>query len=113
MDLADGEPGLGAHLHDAIARPVISVAKTRFSGADAVEIWRGESQKPLYITAAGLSAGDAALRICPLILSNTRHFQRPRESAMSDSGLRGSPPPVVGWIRSRPLTAPVFLGYMS
>ncbi len=60
VELVDGEPGLGAHLHKAIARPVIGVAKTRFSGATAMEVRRGDSQKPLYVTAAGLSAEDAA-----------------------------------------------------
>jgi deoxyribonuclease V len=45
VELVHGEPGLGARLHKAIARPVIGVAKTRYSGAAGVEVRRGDSQK--------------------------------------------------------------------
>ena len=37
VELTDGGPGLGSHLHMTIGRPVIGVAKTRFTGAAAVE----------------------------------------------------------------------------
>ena len=40
--------------------PVIGVAKTAFAGASlAVPLIRGQSQKPLYVSAAGLEAARA------------------------------------------------------
>lgn len=58
----DGRPGLGAHLHTAIAVPVIGVAKTRFHTAtNAIAVHRGpNATRPVYVTAAGLPAGRAA-----------------------------------------------------
>jgi len=56
-------PGLGAHLHSALAGsiPVIGVAKTRFVSATcAIPVTRGESQSPLFVTAAGVDVNDAA-----------------------------------------------------
>ncbi len=61
--LASGKPGLGGHLYDALQKrtAVIGVAKSRFAGADlAIPILRGRSKRPLYVTAAGMSADDAA-----------------------------------------------------
>ncbi len=55
--------GLGAHLYQALAGKVavIGVAKRRFAGAGAaVEVVRGRSIRPLFITAAGMSAQTAA-----------------------------------------------------
>jgi deoxyribonuclease V len=50
-----GRPGLGAHAHAAFGVPVIGVAKTRFRTAThAVEVLRGRSAWPLFVTAAGL-----------------------------------------------------------
>jgi deoxyribonuclease V len=59
----DRRPGLGAHLHESLggAIPVIGVAKTGFAGADfAVPVLRGESAKPLFVTAIGMDSGIAA-----------------------------------------------------
>jgi len=56
-------PGLGAHLYEALGRTtaVIGVAKSRFAGATgAVPVLRGDSQRPLQVTAAGLDARIAA-----------------------------------------------------
>jgi deoxyribonuclease V len=59
--LEGGAAGLGAHLHAAIGGIVIGVAKSRFAGAAcAVPVCRGASRLPLYVTAAGASAADAA-----------------------------------------------------
>ncbi len=61
--LARERPGLGFHLWDARGRsvPVIGVAKNRFAGNDAaIGVLRGASQKPLFVTAVGVSACDAA-----------------------------------------------------
>src|SRR4051812_30749182 len=47
-----GRPGLGAHVHEEFGVPVIGVAKTSFQPAThAIEVRRGGSAKPLYITA--------------------------------------------------------------
>jgi deoxyribonuclease V len=55
-----GRPGLGGYLHEACAIPVVGVAKTQFHSATAIEVLRGQSQSPLYITAAGIDATAAA-----------------------------------------------------
>jgi deoxyribonuclease V len=56
------KPGLGAHLFKALGETVsvIGVAKSRFKDAPAVEILRGTSAQPLFITAAGIEVGEAA-----------------------------------------------------
>jgi deoxyribonuclease V len=57
----DGRPGLGAHVHAELRRPVVGVAKTLFrSATHAVPVLRGTSRRPLYVTAAGLPVPDAA-----------------------------------------------------
>lgn len=60
----DLEIGLGGHLYDALEKqiPVIGVAKTPFmdNKDTVVEVFRGSSQKPLYVSAIGLSKEDAA-----------------------------------------------------
>ena len=58
-----GRPALGEHLLAATGTPVVGVAKTRFATATHVEVLRGASRSPLYITAVGTSAADAALHI--------------------------------------------------
>jgi len=57
-----GVPGLGAHLYQALAGKVavVGVAKTRFAAAGAaVQVIRGRSARPLFVTAAGMSAQRA------------------------------------------------------
>jgi deoxyribonuclease V len=58
-------PGLGAHLYSAMAGsiPVIRVAKTRFRSAAAAAVTRGNSQRPLYVTAAGIDLEVAVRHI--------------------------------------------------
>jgi deoxyribonuclease V len=71
--LDGGRPGLGGHLAavlhgdgglgggDAGAGvAIIGVAKTRFHGADAVEVLRGQSQSPLFVSSSGIEPLDAA-----------------------------------------------------
>jgi deoxyribonuclease V len=61
--LAPGQPGLGARLHDALARRVaiVGVAKRPYHGATgALAILRGASLDPLYVTAIGTDAAAAA-----------------------------------------------------
>lgn len=58
-----GRPGLGWHLYEALdqACPVIGVAKSVFAGlAKVARVCRGESERPLYITAAGMTQQEAA-----------------------------------------------------
>ena len=56
-----GRPGLGAHAHAEFGIPVIGVAKSRFRTAThAVPVVRGASVRPLFVTAAGMPAADAA-----------------------------------------------------
>jgi deoxyribonuclease V len=60
---AAGRPGLGAKLYEALGRatPVIGVAKTAFAGSTfATPVVRGESTRPLWITAVGMDAAVAA-----------------------------------------------------
>ena len=61
VDLGPGRgPGLGRALYDALGQtvPVVGVAKTSFSGAESEEVYRN-ALKPLLVTAAGISSGDA------------------------------------------------------
>jgi deoxyribonuclease V len=80
--LGPDHPGLGWHLFDRLrtsfgsaARPgeagacdrrggvVVGVAKTRYAGAEAAEVLRGDSARPLYVTAVGMDTAVAAERI--------------------------------------------------
>lgn len=61
-------PGLGRHLARAMrtsARTpaIVGVAKTRYAGASAVEVLRGRSRQPLFVTALGMSPEDAAREV--------------------------------------------------
>lgn len=56
--------GLGMHLHRAIGKPVVGVAKTKFVSAAAAEVVRGTSAKPLYVTEIGVP--DAAARVASM-----------------------------------------------
>ncbi len=61
--LGEEKPGLGAHLYEALGRrvPVIGVAKTAFQASPfAVPVLRGQSQRPLFVTAVGVDASAAA-----------------------------------------------------
>lgn len=59
---ANGRPGLGHYLYEALDRrvPVVGVAKSYFRDNAAERVLRGQSQKPLYVTAAGIEAAAAA-----------------------------------------------------
>ena len=62
----DGErPGLGAHLYEALGRgaAVVGVAKSAFSGANGVEVRRGDSARPLFVSAAGMDVAEAAQHV--------------------------------------------------
>jgi deoxyribonuclease V len=63
--LGEGVPGLGAHLYEALGRqtPVVGVAKSLYVGAPAVEMLRGDSHRPLYVTSVGVERAIAAENI--------------------------------------------------
>lgn len=58
--------GLGAHLYEALDRKaaVVGIAKNRFRGAGPLrEVVRGQSKKPLFVSAAGLAVETAAMHV--------------------------------------------------
>lgn len=63
--LAADRPGLGHHLWAALGQrvPVIGVAKTRFHGGYAQEVLRGDSKRPLHVTAAGMEPAEAVAHL--------------------------------------------------
>jgi deoxyribonuclease V len=81
--LGDGRPGLGYHLWQHLdgQAAIIGVAKSQFSGAHPVTIIRGQSHRPLYITAQGMDQYVAAEHIIRMagvyrIPSLIRHADR-------------------------------------
>lgn len=58
-------PGLGRHLFDFLKGeiPVIGVAKSKFKGSRGMEVFRGNSRKPLYVTSAGVNLPQAGEKI--------------------------------------------------
>lgn len=59
--------GLGGHLYEKLNReiPIIGVAKTNFASIekDKRSLFRGDSQKPLYVTAIGIELDDAFQKV--------------------------------------------------
>jgi deoxyribonuclease V len=63
--LGPDRPGLGKHLFDAlVARgpraAVVGVAKNRFAGAPGLDVFRGQSARPLFVTAEGIDVEASA-----------------------------------------------------
>jgi deoxyribonuclease V len=59
-------PGLGKYLYDALDGKAIAigVAKNRFADTPAeTEVFRGGSQRPLYVTAIGIELAEAKMAI--------------------------------------------------
>jgi deoxyribonuclease V len=60
----NGKPGLGAHLYEALDKkfPVIGIAKKPFgeNGKFVRQVYRGQSQQPLLVTAIGVDVDEAA-----------------------------------------------------
>lgn len=65
VDLGERGPGLGRHLYDALDGqiPVIGVAKSFFPDTGAIEVQRGNSRRPLYVSSAGIPASEIALGV--------------------------------------------------
>lgn len=83
---AGGRPGLGAHVHARFGVPVIGVAKTPFRTAThAAQIRRGQSSRPLYVTAAGMPIADAAR----LVGEMAGQFRLPDALKLADRLARG------------------------
>ena len=84
-----GRPGLGAHAHAAFGIPVIGVAKSRFRTAThAVPVVRGSSVRPLFVTAAGMPAADAA----DLVRRMAGRYRLPDALRRADTLARTGPP---------------------
>lgn len=84
---AQGRPGLGAHLSERLGGriAVVGIAKRSFAGSEfAVPVLRGTSQKPLFVTALGISKTEAAARVrqmhgphrIPTICARVDHLSR-------------------------------------
>jgi deoxyribonuclease V len=58
-------PGLGQHLFKSFDGkiPIVGVAKSKFKGSSGIEIFRGGSMHPLYVTSAGVDLQKASERI--------------------------------------------------
>ena len=91
VDLGGGRHGLGRHLFDALngETSVVGVAKTRFEGNEcAIEVFRGASTRPLFVTAAGCTTQEAARRVKAMHGAN----RMPTLLKMVDSIARGHEP---------------------
>ncbi|MFC8800338.1 endonuclease V [Promicromonospora sp. NPDC057138] len=88
-----GRPGLGAHVADAGLAPVVlGVAKTRFRAAThAAEVLRGQSARPLYVTASGMALDAAA----DLVRTMAGDARLPDALRRVDRLARGAAPAVV------------------
>jgi len=85
-----GQPGLGAHAHAEFGIPVIGVAKSRFRTAThAVPVVRGCSARPLFVTAAGMPAADAA----DLVRRMAGRYRLPDALRRADTLARAGPSP--------------------
>lgn len=65
----ENDPGLGAHLYNALNRavPVVGVAKSPFrDGKIALAVTRGGSAQPLYVTAVGTDPRAAAASVAAM-----------------------------------------------
>jgi deoxyinosine 3'endonuclease (endonuclease V) len=61
--------GLGLHLYESLEKkvPIVGVAKAKFGNTPtACELLRGESVKPLYVTAKDMSLEDAKVAIASM-----------------------------------------------
>jgi deoxyribonuclease V len=70
VDLGVG-PGMGRRLHEALAAEglpaaVIGIAKNPHAGAPGIEVRRGTSDRPLWVTAADLPVAVAATEVAAM-----------------------------------------------
>ena len=84
-----GRPGPGAHAHAESGIPVTGVAKSRFRTAThAVPVLRGSPARPLFVTAAGMPAADAA----NLVRRMAGRYRLPDALRRADTLARTGPP---------------------
>jgi deoxyribonuclease V len=84
-----GRPGLGAHAHAEFGIPVIGVARSRFRTAThTVPVVRGSSARPLFVTAAGMPAANAA----DLVRDMAGRYRLPAALRRADTTARARPP---------------------
>lgn len=86
---AEERDGLGMHLYRSLGKstPIIGVAKNCFSGTpEECQVIRGNSKRPLYVTAAGISLYDAKSKI----ESMHGDFRMPTVLKRADSECRGA-----------------------
>ncbi len=84
-----GRPGLSARAHAEFGIPVIGVAKSPFRTAThAVPVLRGSSARPLFVTAAGMPAADAA----DLVRDMACRYRLPDALRRTDTLARTGPP---------------------
>jgi deoxyribonuclease V len=65
----DRAPGLGAHLYDALnsGQSIVGVAKNRYRDTQhAVDLLRGKSKRPLFVTAIGIDYDVAARHVASM-----------------------------------------------
>ena len=63
VTLDKGKEGLGGHMFKTLNKntPIIGVAKTFYKGCeDYIEVFRGESKRPLFVTSVGIDLNFAA-----------------------------------------------------
>jgi deoxyribonuclease V len=98
--LGPDKPGLGARLFERLGSgvPVIGVAKTAFRGDTwSTPVLRGQSQRPLLVTAAGMETAEAAALVSgmhgehriPTLLQRADRLAR---DAAKDSGSKQAMP---------------------
>jgi deoxyribonuclease V len=98
--LGPDKPGLGARLFGQLGSgvPVIGVAKTAFRGDTwSTPVLRGQSQRPLLVTAAGMETAEAAALVSgmhgehriPTLLQRADRLAR---DAAKDSGSKQAMP---------------------
>lgn len=98
VDLDDGRPGLGRHLHEALGAPaglqVVGVAKSPFTGAPAQPLLRGGSERPLYVSAtSGLDRAQALVAALhgdhrlPTLLTWVDHLARGKRPLQPEADL--------------------------
>lgn len=73
VTLRTGKSGLGGYLHEALDRKVavVGIAKNPFAGNDsAIEVFRGESVRPVFVTSIGLPLDEAASKVAEMAGEN-------------------------------------------
>ena len=66
---AEQKPGLGMYVYNSLEQsiPVIGVAKRKFVGTPTdCEVYRGQSQNPLFVTSAGIDLAQAKRHIASM-----------------------------------------------